>query len=192
MVRITLTQASLMGLELVFSIVTFVLFCTAYPDNYRTRLWSIGGEMGWNSNPRLRIYFFANYEDPPEVPLVWSQRYVNIKTSEAYALIYSHELPSLTDSALAIATLSLVLCISRMALSFYSFMMPAFGVLYDAVLAACWYYSVSAQSSGDFSDSDHIGTRPWYLEKSCDVVAVSDRDACVVGKVSFYFAFISL
>ncbi|KAK7946980.1 uncharacterized protein PG986_011301 [Apiospora aurea] len=172
MTRITPIQASLMGLELLFSIVTFALFCTAYPDHYRTRLWSIGGEMGWNSNPRLRVYFFANYEDPPEIPMIWSQ--------------------SLTDSALAIATLSLVLCISRMALSFYSFMMPAFGILYDAVLAACWYYSVIAQSSGDLSDSEHISIRPWYLEKTCDVVAMLDRDACVLGKVSFYFAFLSL
>ncbi|KAK8071298.1 hypothetical protein PG997_011501 [Apiospora hydei] len=152
MTRITVIQASLMGLELLFSIATFALFCTAYPDHYRTRLWSIGGEMGWNSNPRLRVYFFANYEDPPEIP------------PDLEPEVVDHlKWRILTDSALAIATLSLVLCISRMALSFYSFMMPAFGILYDAVLAACWYYSVNAQSSGDLSDSEHISIRPCIL-----------------------------
>lgn len=99
---------------------------------------------------------------------------------------------SLTDSALAIATLSLVLCITRIVLSFYTFMMPALGLFYDLVLAISWYYSVNAQSSGDFSDPEHISVRPWFLEKSCDVVAVSNRDACIVGKVSFYFGFLSL
>ncbi|KAK8102238.1 hypothetical protein PG984_015384 [Apiospora sp. TS-2023a] len=172
MARITPIQASLMGLELLFSIVTFVLFCTAYPDNYRTRLWTIGGERGWNSNPRLRVYLYANYEDPPKIPMIWSQ--------------------SLTDSALAIATLSLVLCVSRMALSFYSFLMPAFGVLYDAVLAVCWYYSVSIQSSADLSDPDHISTRPWYLEKTCSAISASEKDACFMGKATFYFALVSL
>ncbi|KAK8876880.1 hypothetical protein PGQ11_001826 [Apiospora arundinis] len=172
MARITITQATLTGLELLFSIITFVLFCSAYPDQYRTRLWEIGGENGWNSNPRLRIYFYANYEEPPEIPYVWSQ--------------------SLTDSALAIATLSLVLCITRIILSFYTFMMPALGLFYDLVLAISWYYSVHAQSSGDFSDPEHISIRPWFLEKSCDVVAMQNRDACIVGKVSFYFGFLSL
>lgn len=74
MARLTVTQAVPMGFELLLSILAFVLFCSAYPDQYRTRLWSIGGERGWNSNPHLRIYFYANYEDPPEIPLIWSQR----------------------------------------------------------------------------------------------------------------------
>lgn len=79
-----------------------------------------------------------------------------------------------------------------MVLSFYSFLMPAFGVLYDAVLTVCWYYSVNAQSSADLSDSEHISTRPWYLEKACSAVAASDKDACFMGKACFYVALVSL
>lgn len=63
--------------ELLLGIITFTLFCSAYPDQYRTRLWLIGGEHGWNSDPSLRIYFYANYQNPPEIPLLWSQRSVS-------------------------------------------------------------------------------------------------------------------
>lgn len=64
-------------IELLLGIITFSLFCSAYPDQYRTKLWHIGGEHGWNSDPSLRIYFYANYKDPPEIPLIWSQRSVS-------------------------------------------------------------------------------------------------------------------
>lgn len=64
------------GVELLFSLVVLLVTCKAYPDKYRTLLWSIGGERGWNSNLDLRSYFYANHREPPEVPLIWTQRYV--------------------------------------------------------------------------------------------------------------------
>ena len=64
----------ILSVEVLVCLVTFTLFCSAYPAQYRTRLWEIGGEHGWNSDPSLRIYFYANYQEPPEIPLIWSQR----------------------------------------------------------------------------------------------------------------------
>lgn len=65
----------LLCLESIIVIGALVLFGAAYPDRLRSRLWRNGGEEGWCSNPRLRIYFYANYEEPPVIPLIWSQRY---------------------------------------------------------------------------------------------------------------------
>lgn len=61
--------------EFLIAFATLVLFTVIYADDLRTTLWEIGGDEGWNSNPRLRIYYYANHREPPEVPLIWSQRY---------------------------------------------------------------------------------------------------------------------
>lgn len=157
-----------MGLEVVFSFVVLVVSCKAYPDEYRTLLWSTGGERGWNSNPRLRIYFYANHEEPPKIPLIWTQ--------------------SLTDSTMATAVLSFVLCLARVVLRFYDAASTAVDILYDVLLAILWYYNVASQSSADLTDSKHLSTRPWYLEKSCDVVSGRAEVACNAAKATFYLA----
>lgn len=67
------TQLSLMSLELFITTIAVALSAHAYPDRYRSRLWENGGVEGWNSNPKLRIYFYANHREPPEIPLIWTQ-----------------------------------------------------------------------------------------------------------------------
>jgi hypothetical protein len=59
--------------EAALVIANLVLFSYGYPDASRTALWEEGGSQGFNSDPRLRIYFYANYLEPPEVPFIWSQ-----------------------------------------------------------------------------------------------------------------------
>ncbi|KAH8847073.1 hypothetical protein MCOR07_009174 [Pyricularia oryzae] len=160
------------GLELLFSLVVLVVTCKAYPDKYRTLLWSIGGKRGWNSNPDLRIYFYANHGEPPEVPLIWTQ--------------------SLTDSTMAIAVLSFVLCLARVVLRYYDAAFLAIDVLYDGLLAALWYYNVASQSSADLTDPKHLSARPWYLDRSCSVVSGHAEGACMVAKATFYLAVCSM
>jgi hypothetical protein len=63
--------------ESVLVIVCLVLALHAYPDTCRTILWQYGGSEGWNSNPQDRIYFYANYRDPPPIPKIWSDEYVH-------------------------------------------------------------------------------------------------------------------
>lgn len=61
-------------LELLLIVVSVSLFAHGYPKNTRIALWEEGGAQGFNSNPKLRIYFYANHLDPPEIPFIWSQR----------------------------------------------------------------------------------------------------------------------
>lgn len=60
--------------ELTINLFIFALFASAYPDRYRTTLWVTGGTHGWNSDPTLRIYFYANHNVPPEIPWIWTPR----------------------------------------------------------------------------------------------------------------------
>lgn len=69
------TQIFALAAEFMVVVPTLVLFAVIYADDLRTTLWEIGGDKGWNSDPRLRIYFYANHREPPEIPFIWSQRY---------------------------------------------------------------------------------------------------------------------
>ena len=52
---------------------SLALFAFEYPDGARISLWEEGGAKGFNSDLKLRIYFYANYQEPPEIPFIWSQ-----------------------------------------------------------------------------------------------------------------------
>lgn len=50
-----------------------VLFGLAQPNTYRTLMWQIGFDNGFNSNPNMILYAYANHQPLPAVPFVWSQ-----------------------------------------------------------------------------------------------------------------------
>ncbi|KAI1415448.1 hypothetical protein F5Y13DRAFT_144430 [Hypoxylon sp. FL1857] len=174
-IRIGLFKATSLVIEFGLVIITMSLLCCAYPERFRKTLWEIGGENGWNSNPRLRIYFYANYQQPPEIPLVWAQR--------------------LSESNLAISVLSTAICSARITLSCFN-VAPGFSRLFDAMndmlLSGFWMYSVAAQSSSDLTDPDHLSLRPWYLEKSCSILNSSVIEVCFLAKACFAFSILSL
>ncbi|KAL7628444.1 hypothetical protein AAE478_002647 [Parahypoxylon ruwenzoriense] len=151
------------------------LLCCAYPEQFRKALWQIGGENGWNSNPRLRIYFYANYQQPPEIPLIWTQR--------------------LNESNLAISVLTVTISVVRVALGYFG-VASSFSITYNALndmlLSGFWMYSVAAQSSSDLTDPNHISVRPWYLEKSCNILDPSIVHFCFLAKACFAFSVLSL
>lgn len=66
----------LMVAELGGTVATLTLFGIASPDAYRTQLWKVGGENGFNSSPDQILYAYANYRPIPKTPLVWSDLYV--------------------------------------------------------------------------------------------------------------------
>ncbi|KAI0380594.1 hypothetical protein F5Y04DRAFT_94802 [Hypomontagnella monticulosa] len=162
-----------LSIEFGLVVITMSLLCCAYPERFRKTLWEIGGENGWNSNPRLRIYFYANYEQPPEIPLIWTQR----------------------ESNLAIAVLATAICSARIVLACFG-VTPHFSRLFnalnDVLLSGFWMYSVVAQSSSDLTDPDHISLRPWYLEKSCSILDASVASFCSLAKAQFTFSVLSL
>jgi len=59
--------------EAALVVVNLILLSYSYPDKLRTALWEEGGMRGFNSDPKLRIYFYANYLEPPVIPFIWSQ-----------------------------------------------------------------------------------------------------------------------
>ncbi|KAI1394922.1 hypothetical protein F4819DRAFT_480028 [Hypoxylon fuscum] len=172
---IGLFKGFLLTLELILALVTMSLLCCAYPEDFRKTLWLVGGENGWNSNPRLRIYFYANYQQPPEIPVIWTQ--------------------SLSESNLAISVLAVAMCATRIALVYFG-ITPRFSRVFtstnDMLLSGFWMYSVIAQSSSDLTDPDHLSVRPWYLQKNCSILDASLVEACLIAKASFAFSLLSL
>ncbi|KAI1133985.1 hypothetical protein F5Y05DRAFT_249496 [Hypoxylon sp. FL0543] len=172
-IRTGLLKTVLLAIELSLVIVTMSLLCCAYPEWFRKTLWEIGGEHGWNSNPRLRIYFYANHQQPPEIPLVWTQG----------------------ESNLAISVLATAICLARIISSCFR-VTSGFSRLLDAMndmlLSGFWMYSVVAQSSSDLTDPSHLSLRPWYLEKSCNILDSSVIRICLLAKACFAFSVLSL
>lgn len=56
---------------------------------------------------------------------------------------------------------------------------------YDILLIALWTYSSVVQSSGDFTDIQHISTRPWYLDRGCEKGSAGDLGACEIMVVAY-------
>ncbi|KAK1983632.1 hypothetical protein LZ30DRAFT_748505 [Colletotrichum cereale] len=157
-----ITDKLLLAGDLCISATALGLFWSASSGNFRETLWEYGGVEGWNSNPNHRVYFYANYEEPPEIPLIWSQ--------------------SLTDATLAVALLSLVLLAARVIMAHFGQVSRPVSLVYDALLVFFWLHSIESQASGDFSDPERPSPHPWYLTRRCrDGVAM----ACRVAQAGF-------
>lgn len=66
----------LMIFELVGTVAALAMFGIAQPDLYRTKLWKVGADHGFNSSPTQILYAYANHRTPPKTPFVWSKTYV--------------------------------------------------------------------------------------------------------------------
>ncbi|KAG7144225.1 hypothetical protein HYQ46_007030 [Verticillium longisporum] len=142
--KATVGDRLLLVIDFCISVTAVGLFSSAYLGHHRDRLWEFGGVEGWNSNPKERVYFYANYKEPPVIPLIWTQR--------------------LTDASLAVALLSIFIMVARMVMTSCGQMSRTFSMLYDAFLAFVWIYSVSSQASGDYSDMEHPSPHPCQVE----------------------------
>lgn len=72
---------ALMIFELAGTIAALALFGIADPDLFRTTLWGVGYDNGFNSSPLQVLYAYANYQPIPKIPFVWSQTYVSWQLS---------------------------------------------------------------------------------------------------------------
>ncbi|POR33540.1 Uncharacterized protein TPAR_06230 [Tolypocladium paradoxum] len=189
MARFRFVQALLLSCEFAISAASVVLFGLAYPDRFRSKLWENGGELRWNSNPRLRIYFYANYREPPEIPLIWSQRQVGYCQGTRCDLL---TLLRLTTSNLAISILTLVVFLTRAIMSRLDYL-PLYGnVLYDILLLTLWAASVTGQCSGGYSDPEHSSMHPWYLAYGCTESTAVNRGYCHVAQASFVLSVLAV
>jgi hypothetical protein len=67
---------ALMVLELGGTVAGLALFGIAQPDLFRTRLWKVGADNGFNSSPTQILYAYANHQPIPKTPFVWTETYV--------------------------------------------------------------------------------------------------------------------
>ncbi|OHE92276.1 hypothetical protein CORC01_12445 [Colletotrichum orchidophilum] len=158
-------------LEAIVVFTALALFGMAHPNRFRSRLWRNGGEEGWCSNPRMRIYFYANHEEPPEIPLIWSQR--------------------LTTSNTATAVLGATAFFARLTMAALQYEARWTNLAYDAFLAALWACSAAAQNGPDLTDSKHFCERPWYLTRSCDEAWPENRGWCRIAKWEYAWSILA-
>ncbi|KAH7392185.1 hypothetical protein DE146DRAFT_661866 [Phaeosphaeria sp. MPI-PUGE-AT-0046c] len=157
-------------------IITLVAgFAYASQGQYRSKLWEDGGIHGWNSDPRQRVYYYANYQEPPPVPLIWDEE------SHRY-----HLWISLTTGVIFMARIRTQVwgldLVGKMCTT----------ALYDLLLVALWSYSVFLQNSGDVSDPQHLSLRPWYLEHGCGQGSPETSGACSAVRRLFFLTLFTL
>lgn len=70
--RIPKLMVALFIIEFPLTVAMLTLMGVADPDTYRTKLWQNGADHGFNSDPSIILYAYANYQ-PISVPLPWSQ-----------------------------------------------------------------------------------------------------------------------
>jgi hypothetical protein len=185
--RLILVIATL--LEILLSTTLLAIFVYVFNNDITTILWYDGGAQGWNSDPSLRVYEYANYRELPPVPLIWDIRCELLLQStlclcgtlRLFSCPYSS-----TKSNIFIALVTIVIWIIRCFVNFWdACSLDLCGTLianaaYDIMLIALWAYSSVAQSSGDFTDTQHISIRPWYLAQGCDQAHGRSRGACEI------------
>ncbi|CRK39240.1 hypothetical protein BN1708_001536 [Verticillium longisporum] len=153
--------------ELICMVPLLVLFGIAQPNTWRTKMWQIGYENGWNSDPRMILYAHANYRPLPKIPFVWSQ--------------------SLTDFNVALTLVSLFSLIVRMVLFIMKVYYPLIALIFNIILAALWTTSMYGQMGPDHADPERPSNIAWYITRSCAPAGGrhNAEKSCRLAKASF-------
>jgi len=156
----------LFAIELAGTVAALALFGIADPNLYRTKLWQIGYDNGFNSNPKQILYAYANYRPLPKTPLVWSQ--------------------TITYFNLVISVLSTFLLLVKVVMFVMHIWYPLLGVIVNAAITALWAVSAYGQAGPDHSDPERPSNIAWYIAKSCKYAAPSHNDGyCMQAKGAF-------
>ncbi|TQN70605.1 hypothetical protein CSHISOI_04863 [Colletotrichum shisoi] len=139
---------TLMPLELAGLVPLLVLFGIAQPDLYRTKLWEVGYHNHFNSNPKMILYAYANYEPYPNVPFVWTR--------------------TLTDFNVAISVITLFILLVKLVAFIMKFWFPLLAAGLNLAMVALYTVSVYGQMGPDHADPRYPSSIAWYVAKSCD------------------------
>ncbi|CZS95404.1 uncharacterized protein RCO7_05738 [Rhynchosporium graminicola] len=157
---------ALFALELAGTVAALTLFGIAQPDLFRTRLWQLGADNGWNSSPKARLYAYANYRPVPSVPFIWSK--------------------TITDFNVAISVLCTFILLVKGVMFVVHLWYPLLSTITNAIIVALWCVSIYGQTGPDNSDPRHPSSVAWYITKSCDVAKASgNHHNCVLAKSTF-------
>lgn len=138
---------ALMVIELAGTIPALALFGIASPDLYRTKMWQIGSDNGFNSSPLQILYAYANYRPLPKTPFVWSQ--------------------SLTDFNVAVSVLSMFILLVKCSMFILHIWYPILGTVSNLAIVVLWTVSMYGQMGPDHSDPKYPSNVAWYIRKSC-------------------------
>jgi len=168
---------TLFVIELAGTIAGLALFGIADPNLYRTRLWQIGFDNGFNSSPSQILYAYANYRPLPKTPFVWSQ--------------------TLTSYNLVISVLCTFLLLVKAVMFALHIWFPLLGAITNTVITALWLVSIYGQAGPDKSDARHPSNSAWYITKSCSFAeSHKDQGYCRQAKAAFaitvFMAFVFL
>jgi hypothetical protein len=152
--------------EFPFTVANLALFGIASPNLYRAILWNEGGRRGFNSEPSVIVYAYANYK-PVDVPLVWSS--FN------------------TQYHLVIGVVCMFFFLVKTTMWLLHVFLPIFSLLLHIPLLIIWAYGIYIQTSPDTIDPEHTNKgAPWYITKSCDIVDDKQvRGYCMQAKSAF-------
>ncbi|KAF7949429.1 uncharacterized protein EAE97_002938 [Botrytis byssoidea] len=156
-------------IEVHLIVIIISLFLIGYTDATRKALWEEGGQHGFESDPKMRIYFYANYLQPPEIPFIWSRRY--------------------TEFNLASGIFTLCLFLTRQLLALATSTSMQTNIYLLSCVLLFWVMSCISQRSPDYSDPDYSSRVPWYLNHSCSIASTQNRAA--LGYVSWVLILVS-
>jgi len=153
-------------IELAGTVAALALFGIADPNLFRTDLWQIGSDYGFNSSPLEILYAYANYRPIPKIPFVWSQ--------------------ALTTFNVVVSVLCTFVLLCKATMFVLHVWYPILSTIVNTILVAMWIVSVVGQAGPDHSDPEHPSNIPWYLSKSCDLASpYGKKHYCLMAKGTF-------
>ncbi|KAF4632566.1 hypothetical protein G7Y89_g5564 [Cudoniella acicularis] len=157
---------ALMVVELGATVAALALFAIADPDLFRTALWQIGSDNGFNSSPLQILYAYANYRPIPTTPFVWSQ--------------------TLTSFNVAVSVLCTFIMIVKAVMFALHVWFPLLATVTNLILTVLWIVSVYGQAGPDHSDPNFPSNVAWYISKSCSYAKPSGNyHYCLMAKGTF-------
>ncbi|CAD6442033.1 311b209a-319d-4070-8869-af2bfc593f84 [Sclerotinia trifoliorum] len=153
-------------IELAGTIAALIMFGIADPDLYRTSLWQIGYDNGFNSSPAEILYAYANYRPIPKIAFVWSQTLQNFNVG--------------------ISVLSMFIQLCKVVMFIMHVWWPLLSTVINGLLTVCWIVSIYGQAGPDHTDPKHPSNVAWYVAKSCSYARPSGNEHyCQMAKGTF-------
>ncbi|KAJ8066227.1 hypothetical protein OCU04_005311 [Sclerotinia nivalis] len=153
-------------IELAGTIAALVMFGIADPDLYRTNLWQIGYDNGFNSSPAEILYAYANYRPLPKIAFVWSQTLQNFNVG--------------------ISVLSMFIQLCKVVMFIMHVWYPLLSTIINGLLTVCWIVSIYGQAGPDHTDPKHPSNVAWYIAKSCSYARPTGNEHyCQLAKGTF-------
>ncbi|KAG9256872.1 uncharacterized protein F5Z01DRAFT_491421 [Emericellopsis atlantica] len=156
--------------ESCLSLAALVVFTAVFVGDYRMKAWLNGGGEGWNSDPAQRVYFYANFKEPPEIPTIWTQ--------------------ALSKATLGMAILTVVWLFVHGIASRHHYISLGATLACETFIALLWIYITLEQCSSDLTDEEHLSQYPWFLTRACSRAWDDAKAACHTLRAGFYLSLV--